>query len=653
MMIADPFRPRPVPKLTWAAAVPFPRSTWIHPYVPEDDFDRVSYTIWKNAQRQGTGVLRTRTTKEVEVDRDQRSLATPCSERCTVGAEDQEGRVKREAEEMLSMVRQELEDLYSDKSKESQGWEDELSRIEIPGARVEMKRSSAGILLKGVKQICVDGSSQPTSAESLIPLRPFTRGRSLHPAALPEASTPGRSRPAHPADTGRAPRRADQQDTPARTSRACQTEGVYYSSDSGDDSHGLPGPRRLTADRSSNEEAAAPTFGSGQCPCGASGPRQKPATCYSSFCDLDLPCRPLQPEACDAALPEPSPVAAQTDVSLALPTPTPNIKPFQPFEVSSGRKWDPQALERECDRRLLATDQMASVFPAGAPAVVPPVSMSALALAMIPDDQVVPFPLNPLAQFHVPAAFSTAAPAPAFFPPVWCRVKAPIQGRAPTPRARLSSKVPAPRQQGAYDLLADFPVLRPHNVKRGVGPAAQVWGADGRRRGLAAVPQDNLNQQPGGDGDREQGKEHSQPLVPRPVCEGGQGFTLALAPPPLAKPGLSNLPVANCGGAVHTQPITETDASVGVDMTSTRVDLASHAAATPEKAGGSDTQRTTDAGGNVKGESPAAKKNAACQATPPSMVANPSRAPCPHAVLQPMRLDFTPPTQSQVKKRQL
>ena len=41
-------------------------------------------------------------------------------------------RVKREAEEMLSMVRQELEDLYSDKSKESQGWEDELSRIEIP-----------------------------------------------------------------------------------------------------------------------------------------------------------------------------------------------------------------------------------------------------------------------------------------------------------------------------------------------------------------------------------------------------------------------------------------------------------------------------------------------------------------------------------------
>ena len=47
-------------------------------------------------------------------------------------------------------------------------------------------------------------------------------------------------------------------------------------------------------------------------------------------------------------------------------------------------------------------------------------------------------------------------------------------------------------------------------------------------------------------------------------------------------------------------PHPETDASVGVDMTSTRVDLASHAAATPEKAGGSDTQRTTDAGGNGK-----------------------------------------------------
>ena len=41
-------------------------------------------------------------------------------------------RVKREAEEMLYMVRQEFEDLYSDKSKEKQGREDELNRIEIP-----------------------------------------------------------------------------------------------------------------------------------------------------------------------------------------------------------------------------------------------------------------------------------------------------------------------------------------------------------------------------------------------------------------------------------------------------------------------------------------------------------------------------------------
>ena len=88
MMTADPFRPRPVPKLTWAAAVPFPRSPWIHPHVPEDDFDRVCHAIWTNAQRGGTGVLRTNATKEVEVDRDQCSPETPCGKRSTVGAED-------------------------------------------------------------------------------------------------------------------------------------------------------------------------------------------------------------------------------------------------------------------------------------------------------------------------------------------------------------------------------------------------------------------------------------------------------------------------------------------------------------------------------------------------------------------------------------
>ncbi|CAL8297634.1 unnamed protein product [Lota lota] len=537
-----------------------------------------------------------------------------------------------------------------------------------------MKRRSTGILPKGVKQICVEGSNQPTTTESVTLLHPLTQGRPLHPAALPKASTPGRSRPTHPADRGHDPLQTDQEDfptlTPYRTPHACQSESVSdaasdtCSSESGDDSQTLPGPRSL-ATNSSDEEVATPTFGSGQCHCESSGP----TTCYSSICDLDLPCPPLNPEAGNMVLPEPSsPVAAKTDVSITLPTPTPTIlpivgkasKPFQPFEVSSGRKRDSLVLKRKRDLPLLATKQI-TVVPPGAPGVAPPVSMSALAWAVIPDNQVMPFPLNPLVQFHVPVVFNIAAPTPVFFPPVWCLVKAPIQGKAPTPQARLSSKVPPPHQQGAYDLLADFPALLPHNMRPPARSTAdQVRGPDGRWRGLA-VPPVNVNQQPGDDRCRAQRSEHSEPLVPRPMCAGDQKFTLAQIPPPLAKPGLSHVPVVYCeGAAAHAQPITEADASVGARRTTPRAsacaDLAKQTAATPEKARGSVTQRMTNANAYgkpipwprtaVKGESPAAKKHAACQAKLSSLVANPSTVPRPQAIHQPMTLDFTPPPQT-------
>ncbi|XP_074470070.1 uncharacterized protein c19h1orf94 isoform X1 [Sebastes fasciatus] len=46
----DPGVSPPTPKRTVSAFVPFARSTWIHPHVPIDDFDRVCKTIWSRAK---------------------------------------------------------------------------------------------------------------------------------------------------------------------------------------------------------------------------------------------------------------------------------------------------------------------------------------------------------------------------------------------------------------------------------------------------------------------------------------------------------------------------------------------------------------------------------------------------------------------------
>lgn len=41
---------QPSPKGFVGAFAPFPRSTWIHPRVPNDDFDRVCKNIWSRAK---------------------------------------------------------------------------------------------------------------------------------------------------------------------------------------------------------------------------------------------------------------------------------------------------------------------------------------------------------------------------------------------------------------------------------------------------------------------------------------------------------------------------------------------------------------------------------------------------------------------------
>lgn len=45
----DP-RMRVTPKHSESAFAPFPRSTWIHPHAPHDDFDRVCKVIWSRAK---------------------------------------------------------------------------------------------------------------------------------------------------------------------------------------------------------------------------------------------------------------------------------------------------------------------------------------------------------------------------------------------------------------------------------------------------------------------------------------------------------------------------------------------------------------------------------------------------------------------------
>ncbi|XP_042150925.1 uncharacterized protein LOC121838990 [Oncorhynchus tshawytscha] len=57
MIPDDPFRPRRTAlKRSWSIVGPFPRSLWIHPGVPEDDFDRVCAKIWRDSKKAGFGI---------------------------------------------------------------------------------------------------------------------------------------------------------------------------------------------------------------------------------------------------------------------------------------------------------------------------------------------------------------------------------------------------------------------------------------------------------------------------------------------------------------------------------------------------------------------------------------------------------------------
>lgn len=50
-MLPKEHRVPAAPVHTACAYVPFPRSTWIHPQVPADDFDRVCQNIWRRTKQ--------------------------------------------------------------------------------------------------------------------------------------------------------------------------------------------------------------------------------------------------------------------------------------------------------------------------------------------------------------------------------------------------------------------------------------------------------------------------------------------------------------------------------------------------------------------------------------------------------------------------
>ncbi|XP_041757626.1 translation initiation factor IF-2 isoform X1 [Coregonus clupeaformis] len=57
MISDDPFRPRRTTlKRSWITVGPFPRSLWIHPGAPEDDFDRVCAKIWRDSKKAEFGI---------------------------------------------------------------------------------------------------------------------------------------------------------------------------------------------------------------------------------------------------------------------------------------------------------------------------------------------------------------------------------------------------------------------------------------------------------------------------------------------------------------------------------------------------------------------------------------------------------------------
>lgn len=55
MLPGDPWVPA-MPKQIVSAYAPFPRSTWIHPRVPTDNFDRVCKNIWRRSKEARGGL---------------------------------------------------------------------------------------------------------------------------------------------------------------------------------------------------------------------------------------------------------------------------------------------------------------------------------------------------------------------------------------------------------------------------------------------------------------------------------------------------------------------------------------------------------------------------------------------------------------------
>lgn len=67
MLPEDP-RMQITPKHLASAFAPFPRSTWIHPHLPHDNFDRACKVIWRRAKEAEEEFGRGQSTPETNLD---------------------------------------------------------------------------------------------------------------------------------------------------------------------------------------------------------------------------------------------------------------------------------------------------------------------------------------------------------------------------------------------------------------------------------------------------------------------------------------------------------------------------------------------------------------------------------------------------------
>ncbi|KAM7383989.1 hypothetical protein PAMA_011370 [Pampus argenteus] len=355
------------------AIAPFPRSTWIHPRVPNDQFDRVCKAIWIRAMK----------VKE-ELDRYQRS-----AERQNKDCKVSDINISRRAEEQqnetdaLSLSKQ-CEEYKQQHHTDftlpcPHLWGRRDPRVAEPEDDTEDKKRS-------FRNIWVPQSVGTSDKQNAARVLPFTAVRKFKPQ--PPATNPPCSASEDPA-----PHLPNKTDHPALPSEQLQdtcaskdeqdTTGSSYSTSSDEDFVTLPGLRRCATDSSDDDSASD---------------------------------------------------VRDTEEDK-------NEIPHSLDELSSDSRQDSPSSSSEED------------FPA----------LSTIKVGILPHPMAVPASGKMQGQWEIPLSFHPhVIPTATLASGVTAPATATVQSKAKTPHTKLITNRPpaAPKQQEAYDLLADFPALQ-------------------------------------------------------------------------------------------------------------------------------------------------------------------------------------------------